>query len=558
MSLLGLPVELLDHIAFSLHPSSHLDFALACRLLANLETIKHQLAHHRECFDRYRHTTDVGTATIPALLRALLTDVPDTSLAPHADEVHETRSLRLSPGPASADPIAAWHVRSMIVFGARSTRKAWQQRIWDVRSPVYAPEPMEEKQEVLTGQEVESVQLLAQRWFGDGSLRSMTVVDELMEDIRNGRDEAMKALLVAMCPRIRVLSTSGNLCTSYRDNRIGIMRHPIRTISKLAHMVHVARLPIPPGFQSLRQISISVPGNPAGHLCWVSPASVKPLLSLPKLEHLYLAHIGSVDGVRDEILELEPQSANVSSVYFRQTALSSADVWDLLRPIRALRSLTFEECLIDNVELDSTAIISLVSRVVASHSEHLESLTFPERNIQYRQDVRFPLDQFSSVRNLKHITINIEDLRAKENSRRSSRLSPLDDPSYADQSLFAWPEALEMHSLTSLELLGATVLSPAVTASLDATLAHAIESGRMPKLRCVDPRKVQLPISRTNLGGGPTAGEFSSRREAFPLLCELGTKRGFAVLTSWEEDVRDFVPDLLPKTIQANIAEYFG
>ncbi|KAH9822719.1 hypothetical protein Tdes44962_MAKER04688 [Teratosphaeria destructans] len=292
---------------------------------------------------------------------------------------------------------------------------------------------------------------------------------------------------------------------------------------------------MPPGFQSLREITISMPDSPPDARYYKSLVELRALLVLPKLDLLHLDNIHALPGVHGFTLELQPRSVNVSNLYFRRTGLSSEEVWSLIQPIRALRSLTLEECPFPGAE--TTGITSLVERVVASHRQHLQSLTFPAQRIEFRDTSRFPLGQFSSVRNLKHITINIRDLEHLPNS-------------------FAWPEALEMPSLTFLELLGTHPLDATATSSLDATLAHAIESGLMPELRCVDPRKVQLPISRTNLGGGPMAGEFSSRREAFPLLCELGMKRGFVVLTSWEEDVRAFVPDLPRNTTQANIADY--
>ncbi|GKT55329.1 hypothetical protein ColTof3_02668 [Colletotrichum tofieldiae] len=93
--LASLPSELLIHIIDNVDPASHLDLACTCRAIAHCSV--DVLRRHRAARDQWHVTSDLQPSSVPTLLRE-----------------------------AMRDPVVAWHVRSLEIWGPRSTWNAWR------------------------------------------------------------------------------------------------------------------------------------------------------------------------------------------------------------------------------------------------------------------------------------------------------------------------------------------------------------------------------------------------------------------------------------------------
>jgi hypothetical protein len=175
----ALSTELIYHIIDFIPYESQPVFARTCKRLAACSSPV--LKRHQEAFKKYRVASDISPATIPTLLRSVF---------------------------GRADPILAWHVRSIEIWYDRTSWLDWKQLDFD--------QPLQQEAEI-TGT---GLDMTSWSWQDDE-------LDEYLEDIEdqliamltdggdeeiyaeardhfeNGLDGLLKALLIAYCPRLR-------------------------------------------------------------------------------------------------------------------------------------------------------------------------------------------------------------------------------------------------------------------------------------------------------------------------------------------------------------------
>lgn len=170
----ALSTELIQHIIDHIPYESQLDFARTCKRLA--ECSSWVLKRHQEAFKKYRVASDISPVTIPTLLRSVF---------------------------GRADPILAWHVRSIEIWYDRTSWLDWK--------PLHFYQPLHEEDTSVDStswnwQDDELVeylediedQLVAMIGGGDEE-----VYTEAREQFEDGLDGILKALLIAYCPRLR-------------------------------------------------------------------------------------------------------------------------------------------------------------------------------------------------------------------------------------------------------------------------------------------------------------------------------------------------------------------
>lgn len=169
-----LSTELIFHIIDFIPYESQVNFALTCKRLADCSS--KILRRHQKAFKNYRVASDVLPTTVPTLLRSVF---------------------------GRADPILAWHVRSLEIWYDRESWLDWKPLSFersrhegdmDIDSTLWQWKD-EELDEYL--EDVED-QLVALRGSGDED-----VFVEARQQFEDGLDGILKALLIAYCPRLR-------------------------------------------------------------------------------------------------------------------------------------------------------------------------------------------------------------------------------------------------------------------------------------------------------------------------------------------------------------------
>lgn len=169
----ALSTELIQHIIDHIPYESQLDFARTCKRLA--ECSSWVLKRHQEVFKKYRVASDISPVTIPTLLRSVF---------------------------GRADPILAWHVRSIEIWYDRTSWLDWK--------PLDFDQPLNEEdmgagtswnwQDDELEEYLEDIEDQLVAMIGGGDEEVYTQAREQFED---GLDGILKALLIAYCPRLR-------------------------------------------------------------------------------------------------------------------------------------------------------------------------------------------------------------------------------------------------------------------------------------------------------------------------------------------------------------------
>jgi len=177
-SIISLAPELIQQIIDNCDPASHLNLALACRGLR--DRVDFILQHHQFCHVHYRTTSDIHPSTIPRLLRTII---------------------------IKRDWVAAWHFRSIEIWGSRTTWEDWKESYElvgpDEGGQTIPPDPdagTSYGPGFFTEPELDRFQEFIVKDLGLG----VEGVDWL-DHIKNGRDDVLKVLLIAACLRLRAV-----------------------------------------------------------------------------------------------------------------------------------------------------------------------------------------------------------------------------------------------------------------------------------------------------------------------------------------------------------------
>ncbi|KAJ4378961.1 hypothetical protein N0V86_005838 [Didymella sp. IMI 355093] len=172
--IVNLSTELIYHVIDFIPYEFQVNFALTCKRLADCSS--KVLKRHQEAFNKYRVVSDILPTTVPTLLRSIF---------------------------GRADPILAWHVRSLEVWYDRESWLDWKPISFD--QPLHEDDmdidstpwnwQDDELEEYLEDIEDQLVALL------DGGDEEVFV--EARQEFEDGFDGILKALVIAYCPRLR-------------------------------------------------------------------------------------------------------------------------------------------------------------------------------------------------------------------------------------------------------------------------------------------------------------------------------------------------------------------
>ena len=174
--------------------------------------------------------------------------------------------------------------------------------------------------------------------------------------LRHGQDDSIKLLLIALCPKLKALNfyTFGPA----KPNRPRLSPHPlfhsflghdqgVHQIFNYKTRVATTRPPLdsvwPPGFSSLRSVSICAPlpsseGSEPFHT-W--PANVSGLFWLPNIRDLELRHLRHRrDG--DEWIDVNVGCSNVENLTFESCQITLVTMLRFITAARSLRQLTIQ------------------------------------------------------------------------------------------------------------------------------------------------------------------------------------------------------------------------
>lgn len=173
-SIMNLSTELIYHIIDFIPYESQVSFALTCKRLADCSS--RILKRHQDAFKKYRDASDISPTTTPTLLRSVF---------------------------GRADPVLAWHVRSIEIWYDRTSWLDWK--------PLHFDRPLHEEdmdagstpwkwQDDELEEYLEDIEdyFVAMMDSGDKD-----IFTQAREQFGDGLDGILKVLLIAYCPRLR-------------------------------------------------------------------------------------------------------------------------------------------------------------------------------------------------------------------------------------------------------------------------------------------------------------------------------------------------------------------
>lgn len=385
-----LSTELIYQIIDFVPYESQLNFALTCKRLADCSN--KILKRHQEAFKQYRVASDILPTTVPTLLRSVF---------------------------GRADPILAWHIRSLEIWYDRQSWLDWKTLSFDqplheddmdVDSTLWEwqDDELEEYLEDIEGQ------LVALLDAGDED-----VFVEARQQFEDGLDGILKALLIAYCPRLQDVKF-----ITYEHGKTSTLGWLKRIVQgSIQYGSHW-----PPGLCSVNNVAVGVESDTwmtARHTQHNDPPldgtdrsmeAFSVLLRLPLLHSIYyndLRRPGWNDQTDYGSRALIPQhSSNVKHIFLDDCGdMPYPFQFALPRASRALESFTFRAGhsgdRLDDVD-------QLVSGLCAEQRQSFYTLMFYGPNISdemhgYRCNV-YRNEELNAAHNLKTVAIDISDV----------------------------------------------------------------------------------------------------------------------------------------------------
>jgi hypothetical protein len=303
----GLPTELLLHICAFLSDDEILTFALTCRRLYNAAS--DELQARRSIFHRFKVVDDKDPIELLDKLRQILQD---------PFKAQCVRSLQFS---AMRTTWEDWSGTRAIQGNSGDDNQVWKQ--------------------YYSYDDLETFRHLLRTEMFDG-FSGNTLTNAHISMLRNGHDDALKILWIALCPRVHTL-------TLYELQSTPLLRraqpHPLK-YSFLARAGSAARLTSwPRGFRSLRSVSLCAPVDGAEDT-WpyhLHPAHVSGLFRLPNVESLEL-HQMRYRHEGDNWLDVEVGCSTVKSLKFDRCDIQHATLLRLLTSPSNLEKLSITRC----------------------------------------------------------------------------------------------------------------------------------------------------------------------------------------------------------------------
>ena len=340
--LLSLPTELLAHTCSYLSPEDSLSFALTSRACAiGAADILNGL---QNTFLQYNNIDDSNPVELLETLRTIL-----------------------------KDDFRAACVRHLQIGDVKSSWQDWvldedgQSQLPDEQNDVSVSElnleaqtsqtEGTEWQNHYTHDELEDYRRLLRACIFR-NFTANTLSNEHIIMLRHGQDDVLKLLLIALCPRLDAL-TFHAFRPSKRD-RPRLCSHPL-FYSFLAHDQDIRQVfdpktrwnartsptenPWPPGFRSLRKVSVSapLPDGQSSEPFYARPANVAGLFLLPHIETLELYHLRHRGGW-DEWIPIRVGCSSVKNLRFESCQMKTTTLLRFITASRTLRQLNIKRC----------------------------------------------------------------------------------------------------------------------------------------------------------------------------------------------------------------------
>ena len=341
--LLLLPTELLAHVCSFLPPEDVLSFALSSRACAiGAADILRGL---QNIFLEYQTINDEDPVKLLQTLRIVLREEFRAGCIRHIEigdvkscwqhwSVNETRQDEL-PDAVEHASIANLNVEPENYHQTESNQ--WQL--------YYTYEELEEYRRLL-------------RAYIFRNFTANTLSNEHVSMLRDGQDDALKLLLIALSPKLESL-TFYALHPS-KSNRTRLCPHPLY-YSFLAHDQDIRQIfnpetrwfarssprenPWPPGFQSLRKVSVCapLPANQPSEQFHTRPTNIVGLFWLPNIETLELYNLRQHRG-GDAWIDVKIGCSSVQNLRLESCQIKVSTMLRLITASRALRQLTIKKC----------------------------------------------------------------------------------------------------------------------------------------------------------------------------------------------------------------------
>lgn len=331
-NLTDLPIELLALICSYLQHQDVLPFALTCRLLN--QGASDEIRARQKVFREYCTISDERPLFILDRLRGVV-----------------------------SDPFKAQCVRRLECFHVRLSWRDW--------APPNAPESTRTLTEVSSDDsfdypitndsntwkgvyghdELENFRRLLRLYIFSGDTGN-TWSNAHISMLRHGHDDAIKVLLIALCRRLQSVTFYSFGSKSHFS---GPDRQPL-IYSFLAQHQAVHRIlaresistqasPWPPGFQSLRSVSLCapLPTGERGRQYYFRPPSVSGLFWLPNIEKLELNHLRHRHD-SDSSIDIAIGCSSVRTLKFKYCRIQPQTMLRLITSSKKLEQVTVSRC----------------------------------------------------------------------------------------------------------------------------------------------------------------------------------------------------------------------
>ena len=385
-----LSTELIYHIIDFVPYEYQVNFALTCKRLADCSS--KVLKRHQEAFKKYRVASDILPTTIPTLLRSVF---------------------------GRADPIMAWHVRSIEVWYDRDSWLDWK--------PLSFDQPLHEDDMDIDSTLWEWQDDELEEYLEDIEDQFMALLDagdeevfvEVRQQFEDGLDGVLKALLIAYCPRLQNVTF-----VTYEHGKTSTLGWLKRIVQgSIQYGSHW-----PPGLCSINNVAVGVESDTwltARHTQHNDPPldgtdrsmeTFSVLLRLPLLSSIYYNDLRrpSWDDQTDyESRTLIPKGlSNVKHIFLDDLGdIPYSFRCALFQAPRALETFTLRAGRSGD-RLDD--VDALVSGLSSSQQSSLHTLMFYGPNITdemhgYRCSV-YRNEELNDAHNLKTVAIDVSDV----------------------------------------------------------------------------------------------------------------------------------------------------
>ncbi len=467
-----LSTDLILSVFDFLDVASHFDFACTCKRLYQASSRIRK--RHENAYRKYSVISDLHPATVPTLLRSAF---------------------------GHSDPIPAWHVRSFEIWRDRKNWSEWKPLSFD--TPIGQDTETEAISWTYNYRELDDYLQTVESWDDENVIPHQAQVQT-----EQGYDGFLKALLIAKCPRLKVVKFVASCkfdeheATSCFSWLKGFITASVEEYQ-----------PWLPGIETLQRVAVC----PLSDTWMDQDCRIRnqwwPLLQLPHIDYLYVNNPHVFPG-REEYLRPDPYTSSLKHLFFdnlhfgRQSPIKNA----LIGVPETLISAAFRMAVWSRWEPS----LELIQHVTMHHGTTLQSLML--YGPHWIDEHAMPSwicgpENLEDFQNLRHVCISIDEIWESALQRQGdTALTPPTDayseareihaPYYEEDLPVAFPKSME--TLTLWGNREDDFDGPRALIGLGKGLAKLIECGSLRKSESSLPRrnraKLQGSTQQRSLG----------------------------------------------------------